>query len=100
MANTETKTDGSSEATTQRKPRKTFIGRVSSDKMNKTVTVKVERRVPHPLYGKIVRRYTTLKAHDEQNEAKTGDMVEVMECRPLSKTKRFRLVRIVQAASR
>jgi len=81
-----------------RNARKVFVGQVFSDKMDKTRTVKVERRVPHARYGKIVRRWTTLKVHDEENESKNGDVVEVMECRPLSKTKRFRLVRIVTAA--
>ena len=83
----------------KRRPRKTFVGLVHADKMQKTISVKIERSVAHPIYGKIVRRFTTLKVHDENNEAKPGDVVEVMECRPLSKTKRFRLVRVVTRAA-
>ena len=79
--------------------RKTREGLVVSDKMDKTVVVAVEDRFKHPLYGKVVRRTSKLKAHDANNEAATGDRVEVMECRPLSKTKRYRLVRIVERPS-
>ena len=78
--------------------RKTKIGKVVSDKMQKTIVVAVERRVKHPLYGKIVNVTYKLKAHDENNECKIGDEVEVMETRPLSKDKRWRLVRIVKEA--
>jgi len=74
------------------------IGTVTSDRMDKTVTVKVERLVRHPLYRKYVKRYTTLHAHDEENAAKTGDVVEVVFGRPLSKTKRWRLERVVTSA--
>ncbi len=81
-----------------RNRRKMMAGRVSSDKMHKTITVRIERRVPHPLYGKILKRYTALYAHDEKNEAGVGDLVEVMQTRPLSKTKRWRLVRILRRA--
>jgi small subunit ribosomal protein S17 len=66
--------------------------------MNKTITVSVERLEPHPKYGKYVRRHTVCKAHDENKEAKVGDTVEIMATRPLSKTKRWRLVRVVQRA--
>ncbi len=80
------------------KRRKTEIGVVTSDKMNKTRRVELEHLVPHPKYGKFLKRRTVLHAHDEANESKIGDMVEVMETRPLSKTKRWRVVRIVRAA--
>ena len=76
----------------------TFVGRVVSDKMNKTVTVLVERRVKHPLYGKIVMQSRKFHAHDENNECGVGDVVQIMETRPLSKTKRWRLVQIVEKA--
>ena len=81
-----------------RNSRKTRIGMVVSDKMAKTVVVSIERRVQHPVYGKMVRRTTKLKAHDEQNEAKTGDTVRIMETRPLSKDKRWRVVEIIERA--
>jgi small subunit ribosomal protein S17 len=71
---------------------------VVSDKMAKTVVVSIERRVQHPVYGKMVRRTKKLKAHDEQNEAKTGDTVRIMETRPLSKDKRWRVVEIIERA--
>jgi small subunit ribosomal protein S17 len=78
--------------------RKTRVGVVVSDKMQKTVVVSIERRVQHPVYGKMVRRTKKLKAHDEQNEAKTGDTVRIMETRPLSKDKRWRVVEIIERA--
>jgi len=78
--------------------KRTLIGKVLSDKMEKTVTVLVERRVKHPLYGKIVMRSNKYHAHDESNQAKEGDMVEIQEGRPISKTKSWTLTRIVQAA--
>ena len=84
--------------TTERTSRKTRVGMVVSDKMQKTVVVSIERRVQHPVYGKMVRRTTKLKAHDEQNEAKTGDTVRIMETRPLSKDKRWRVVEIIERA--
>jgi small subunit ribosomal protein S17 len=84
--------------TTERNARKTRVGRVVSDKMAKTVVVSIERRVQHPVYGKMIRRTKKLKAHDEQNEAKTGDTVRIMETRPLSKDKRWRLVEIIERA--
>ena len=71
---------------------------VVSDKMEKTVVVAIERRVPHPVYGKMVTRTKRLKAHDEENSAKTGDTVRIMETRPLSKDKRWRVVEIVERA--
>ena len=85
-------------STTQRNSRKTRVGMVVSDKMQKTVVVSIERRVQHPVYGKMVRRTKKLKAHDEQNQAKTGDTVRIMETRPLSKDKRWRVVEIIERA--
>ena len=81
-----------------RKIRKTKTGVVSSDKMEKTITVAVERKVKHPIYGKFVKKTTKFHAHDENNEAKPGDVVKIMETRPLSKTKRWRLVEILEKA--
>jgi len=81
-----------------RASRKTRIGLVVSDKMEKTVVVSIERRVQHPVYGKMVRRTKRLKAHDEANDAKTGDTVRIMETRPMSKDKRWRVVEIVERA--
>jgi small subunit ribosomal protein S17 len=74
---------------------RTLQGRVVSDKMDKTVTVVIERRVKHPLYGKFVRRSTKVHAHDENNECRIGDVVVVEQCRPLSKTKSWRFVKLV-----
>ena len=82
----------------ERNQRKVYTGRVVSDKMDKTVTVLVETHKKHPLYGKRVKYSKKYKAHDEQNEAKIGDVVRIMETRPLSATKRFRLVEIVETA--
>ena len=83
-----------------RKPgqRKVRVGVVVSDKMQKTVVVRIDRRVPHPIYGKMVTKSTRLKAHDEENTAKEGDTVRIMETRPLSKDKRWRLVEIIERA--
>ena len=78
--------------------RKTRIGVVVSDKMDKTITVEIRNRVKHPLYGKIMNRTEKFKAHDEQNEAGIGDTVRIMETRPLSKGKRWRLVEIIEKA--
>ena len=83
----------------ERNLRKTKIGVVSSDKMDKTVVVAIEDFVRHSLYGKAVKRTKKVKAHDENNEAKTGDTVQIMETRPLSAKKRFRLVKIVEKAA-
>ena len=82
----------------ERNLRKTRIGKVVSDKMDKTIVVAVENHVKHPLYGKIVKKTYKLKAHDENNECGIGDTVKVMETRPLSKDKRWRLVSIVKKA--
>jgi len=78
--------------------RKTRIGKVVSNKMDKTIVVAVETRVPHPLYKKIIKRTYKLKAHDDNNDCNAGDTVRVMETRPLSKDKRWRLVEIVEKA--
>jgi small subunit ribosomal protein S17 len=83
---------------TERNARKTRTGIVVSDKMQKTVVVAIERRVPHPIYGKMITRTKRLKVHDEENSAKTGDTVRIVETRPLSKDKRWRLVEIVDRA--
>jgi small subunit ribosomal protein S17 len=81
-----------------RTARKVRQGLVVSDKMDKTVVVAIERRVPHPVYGKMVTKTKRLKAHDEANSAKVGDTVRIVETRPLSKDKRFRLLEIVERA--
>ena len=78
--------------------RKTRVGKVVSDKMDKTIVVAVETRVPHPLYKKIIKRTYKLKAHDDNNDCTTGDTVRVMETRPISKDKRWRLVEIIEKA--
>ncbi len=97
MAEEQAKSEGTTAA-----PRKalvqTFIGRVVSDKMNKTVTVLVERRVKHPLYGKIVMQSRKFHAHDEKGEAKQGDLVEISATRKLSKTKAFRVSQVLEKA--
>jgi small subunit ribosomal protein S17 len=86
------------ESTSTRATRKSRVGVVVSDKMQKTVVVAIERRFPHPLYGKMMTRTKRVKAHDEENAAKTGDRVRIMETRPLSKDKRWRLVEIIERA--
>ena len=80
----------------ERNLRKTNLGVVSSNKMDKTITISVERKVKHPLYGKFVKKSTKFHAHDEKNECSIGDTVKIMESRPLSKTKRWRLVEVVE----
>ncbi|MBS1510441.1 MAG: 30S ribosomal protein S17 [Bacteroidetes bacterium] len=80
----------------ERNLRKTKLGVVSSNKMDKTITVNVERKVKHPLYGKFVKKSTKFHAHDEKNECNIGDTVKIMETRPMSKTKRWRLVEVVE----
>jgi small subunit ribosomal protein S17 len=84
--------------TVDRNLRKTRIGVVTSNKMAKTITVAVERKVKHPIYGKFVKKTTKFHAHDEKNECGVGDVVKIMESRPLSKTKRWRLVEVVEKA--
>ncbi len=78
--------------------RRTKLGRVASDKMDKTIVVVTETRVPHPTYKKIVRKSVRFKAHDENNDAKAGDTVRIMETRPISKDKRWRLLEVVERA--
>ena len=92
QANTET-------AVTGEKAKRRIVGRVVSNKMDKTITVSVERTVKHPLYGKLLRKTTKLHAHDEKNECHEGDLVAVVETRPLSRSKHFRLVEILESAS-
>ena len=107
MAETKTKTERKPKAaksaappaeTAARAMLRTIVGVVSSDKGNKSITVVVDFQTKHPKYGKYLRRRTTIHAHDEKNEAKQGDKVELAECRPLSKTKHHRLIRIVEKA--
>jgi small subunit ribosomal protein S17 len=88
----------SDEQTTERGRRKVRTGVVVSDKMDKTVLVRIDRQVRHPLYDKTVRRSSKFAAHDEANDARVGDTVRVMETRPLSKTKRWRVVEVVERA--
>jgi small subunit ribosomal protein S17 len=94
--------NGNGAATTvagkERKRRKTLRGRVASDKMQKSVVVTIERLVKHPLYGKRIKRTARYTAHDENNDCKEGDLVEIMETRPLSKTKRWRVLRVIERA--
>jgi small subunit ribosomal protein S17 len=82
----------------ERNLRKMRIGVVTGDKMDKTITVAVERKVKHPIYGKFVKKTTKFHAHDEKQECTIGDIVKIMETRPLSKTKRWRLVEVVEKA--
>ncbi|MGL5809229.1 MAG: 30S ribosomal protein S17 [Nocardioides sp.] len=98
MSEQSTEQDSAQEVATQRNRRKVREGIVTSDKMDKTVVVSVEDRVKHGLYGKVMRRNTKFKAHDENNECGVGDRVQIMETRPLSATKRWRVVTIVEKA--
>lgn len=82
----------------ERNSRKERIGKVTSDKMQKSITVAVERKVKHPMYGKFVKKTTKLVAHDETNQCGIGDTVKIMETRPLSKNKRWRLIEIIEKA--
>ena len=84
--------------TEQTKKLRTVEGRVVSNKMDKSITVLIERRVQHPVYGKFIRRSTKLHAHDENNVCKQGDVVTIAECRPLSKTKAWTLVEVIESA--
>lgn len=83
---------------TEQSTQRTLTGKVVSDKMDKTITVLIERRVQHPVYGKMIRRSTKLHAHDENNVAKIGDLVTIKESRPMSKTKAWALVEVVEVA--
>jgi len=80
----------------ERTRRKTFVGKVVSNKMDKTISVAVERRLRHPLYGKLVKKTSKFMAHDEKNACKIGDKVKIMETRPISRNKRWRLVEVVE----
>ncbi|SMB96365.1 SSU ribosomal protein S17P [Hymenobacter roseosalivarius DSM 11622] len=93
-----TNTDQQTPATIERNMRKEIIGRVSSSKMDKSITVVVEEKQKHPIYGKFVSKTTKFMAHDENNECGEGDTVRIMSTRPLSKNKRWRLVEIVERA--
>jgi len=84
---------------TEQKLKRTLTGKVVSNKMDKSVTVLIERRVKHPVYGKYITRSTKLHAHDENNVCKEGDIVTIAECRPISKTKAWALVEVVEAAA-
>ena len=95
MAN---ETQAADTAVAERGARKYRVGLVVSDKMDKTITVAIERQVKHPIYGKFIRQTTKLKAHDETNDAGEGDVVRIQETRPLSKTKRWRLIEVVERA--
>ena len=97
MADTQTATP-SAEATPKRAELRTVVGVVASDKADKTIKVLVAYQTRHAKYGKFLKRRSILHAHDEKNDAKEGDTVEIAECRPLSKTKHFRLIRIVERA--
>ena len=83
----------------QNQSNRTLQGRVVSDKMDKSITVQIERKVKHPIYGKFIRRSTKVHAHDESNECGIGDVVVVEQCRPLSKSKTWRLVKVVAKAT-
>jgi len=98
MSELETAPAAAAETPASRTVRKEKIGLVVSDKMNKTIIVAVERKVKHPMYGKFIKKTTKFAAHDENNDAHLGDKVLIMETRPLSKTKRWRLVRVVERA--
>lgn len=87
-----------SEVTEKRANKRTLTGRIVSDKMDKTVTVLVERRVKHELYGKVITRSKKYHAHDEKNEFHQGDMVTIEECRPMAKTKAWRVIQLVEKA--
>lgn len=86
------------EESKKRNLRKQLVGTVSSNKMNKTITVAVERRIKHPIYGKFMKKTNKFTAHDEKNECSEGDTVKIMETRPLSKKKRWRLIEIIERA--
>ncbi len=85
--------------TEENKTRRTIVGRVVSDKMDKTVSVAIERLIKHPVYGKYIRRTTKVLAHDASNECKLGDRVAISECRPISKNKSWAVVNVVERAS-
>ena len=88
----------SEQTVTTTKPERRVVGRVTSNKMDKTITVLVERQVKHPLYGKYVRKSTKLHAHDENNECREGDLVAIVETRPLSRSKHHKLIEVLEKA--
>ncbi len=96
MPDTNTASPSAAEATLERGHKKERVGEVVSNKMAKTIVVRVERRFPHPRFRKVVTAFKKFYAHDEKSEAKVGDRVRIQECRPLSKTKRWRLVEVVE----
>lgn len=98
MSTTEQTRASAGEGASSRNGRRTLWGTVISDRMEKTITVRVERRMQHPKYGKYIRKHKAYHAHDEQGDAHVGDTVEIVETRPLSKTKRFRLLRVIERA--
>ena len=98
MAENGNDTAATAVAGAERKRRKTLRGRVVSDKMQKSVVVTIERLVKHPLYGKRIKRTSRYTAHDETNDCREGDLVEIMETRPMSKTKRWRVIRVIERA--
>ncbi|HEY6237343.1 MAG TPA: 30S ribosomal protein S17 [Candidatus Elarobacter sp.] len=98
MDNAAAPSDGAAATAARENRRRIKQGRVKSDKMDKTIVVVTETRVPHPVYKKVVRQSTRFKAHDEKNDAKTGDLVRIQECRPMSRDKRWRLVEILERA--
>ncbi len=93
-----TKAGNNMQSTTERSARKERIGTVVSNKMDKSVLVAIKRQIKHPIYGKFIKRTTKLMVHDEQNDAGEGDTVRIMETRPISKNKRWRLVEVVERA--
>ena len=97
-ATAETATATESSKVAERNDRRVLVGAVTSDKMDKTRRVEIQRLVKHPQYGKYIKRRTVCYVHDESNESRTGDVIEIMETRPLSKLKRWRLIRIVTKA--
>ena len=98
MEHTEEQTEEQTESTEERNARKERVGVVQSDKMDKTITVSVRRQMKHPMYGKYLERSSKFMVHDEENDANEGDTVRVMETRPISKNKRWRLVEIIERA--
>jgi small subunit ribosomal protein S17 len=98
MEHTEEQTEEQAEPTEERNARKERVGVVQSDKMDKTITVSVRRQMKHPMYGKYLERSSKFMVHDEENDANEGDTVRIMETRPISKNKRWRLVEVIERA--
>jgi small subunit ribosomal protein S17 len=93
-------TEQKAEQQVEKKPSRTVIGKVVSDKMDKTIVVEVERKIKHPLYGKYIRRSSRMYAHDDTNTGKTGDLVMIANSRPISKTKHWTLVKVIEQAEK